>query len=220
MREVLFGASVDTVVPATRVVGPTLATFIHTVETVPTTRYRSHEPGCQYAHGRARTILEPDAIPTGSAAALSGALRTAWMGAMPLHRSPPHRVADVRYRPGNYRRSSQVTDRPNQSGAAGAWGIATPLIAPPRTPGRRATPPTGEKITVAASDVSSLSVTGPVRRRATANLRQHLRRLVIGLDNCVGIGDCDPLNRSDQRLRRRVLNLQTPAQPRSRLQQT
>lgn len=40
-REVLFGASVDTVVPATRVVEPTLATFIHTVETVLATRLPS-----------------------------------------------------------------------------------------------------------------------------------------------------------------------------------
>jgi len=38
LREVLFGASVDTVVPTTFMVGPTLATILHNVETVPTTR--------------------------------------------------------------------------------------------------------------------------------------------------------------------------------------
>jgi len=38
LREVLFGASVDTVVPTAFMVGPTLATILHNVETVPTTR--------------------------------------------------------------------------------------------------------------------------------------------------------------------------------------
>ena len=38
LRELLLGASVDTVVPTTFMVGPTLATILHNVETVPATR--------------------------------------------------------------------------------------------------------------------------------------------------------------------------------------
>lgn len=44
LRELLFGASVDTVVPTTFMVGPTLATILHTVETALTTRLHSTQP--------------------------------------------------------------------------------------------------------------------------------------------------------------------------------
>jgi hypothetical protein len=45
LRELLFGASVDTVVPTTFMVGPTLATILHTVGPVPATRLQDIEGG-------------------------------------------------------------------------------------------------------------------------------------------------------------------------------